>query len=315
MKRLSIAILLVFILTAFDFAFYRLVVKRYVNQSSAEMQAKSIELHKFLPFEQSSQIVRVSSSLKLSGDLPIIDGAAALYPVFSAFVAASYPKQSVEFDGRNFTNASRLKFSNTRGAYKAISDGEADLIFVVAPSKQQLDYAREKGANLRFVPIGLEAFVFIVNTNNKVSNLTVDQVRGIYSGQYSDWSQLGGERMRIDAVQRNAGSGSQSAFLKFMGETQPKRKITGFFGSAIGFSFRYYVEGIVQNGGVKTLSLNGAYPNKENISSRKYPLVAEIYAVYDENNKNENIRILIDWILSPQGQSIIENSGYVPIKG
>ena len=90
MKRAIIAIFLVFILAAFDFAFYRLVVKRYVNQSSAEMQAKSIELHKFLPFEQGSQIVRASSSLKLSGDLPIIDGAAALYPVFSAFVAASY---------------------------------------------------------------------------------------------------------------------------------------------------------------------------------------------------------------------------------
>ena len=315
MKRRSIVILLLLSLAAFDFAFYSLVVKRYVNQSSAEMQAKSIELRKFLPFEQGSQIVRASSGLKLSGDLPIIDGAAALYPVFSAFVAANYPKESVEFDGRNFTDASRLKFSNTRGAYKAISDGEADLIFVAAPSKQQLDYAQEKGVRLRFVPIGLEAFVFIVNANNKVSSLSLDQVRGIYSGQYSDWSQLGGERMRIDAVQRNAGSGSQSAFLKFMSKTQPKRKITGFFGSAIGFSFRYYVEGIVQNGGVKMLSLNGAYPNKENISSRKYPLVAEIYAVYDENNKNENIRILIDWILSPQGQSIIENSGYVPIKG
>ena len=127
MKRAIIAIFLVLSLAAFDFTFYRLVVKRYVNQSSAEMQAKSIELHKFLPFEQGSQIVRASSSLKLSGDLPIIDGAAALYPVFSAFVAANYPKQSVEFDGQNFTSASRLKFSNTRGAYKAISDGEADL--------------------------------------------------------------------------------------------------------------------------------------------------------------------------------------------
>ena len=72
MKRTSIVILLLLGLVAFDFAFYSLVVKRYVNQSSAEMQAKSIELHKFLPFEQGSQIVRVSSSLKLSGDLPII---------------------------------------------------------------------------------------------------------------------------------------------------------------------------------------------------------------------------------------------------
>ena len=63
MKRTSIVILLLLGFAAFDFAFYSLVVKRYVNQSSAEMQAKSIELHKFLPFDEGSQIVRASAPL------------------------------------------------------------------------------------------------------------------------------------------------------------------------------------------------------------------------------------------------------------
>ncbi|MFR8440598.1 MAG: hypothetical protein ACLVCW_02485 [Campylobacter sp.] len=98
MKRAIIAILLLLSLAAFDFAFYRLVVKRYVNQSSVTMQAKSIELHKFLPFDESSQIVRASSGLKLSGDLPIIDGAAALYPVFRVR-CGKLSKESVELTG------------------------------------------------------------------------------------------------------------------------------------------------------------------------------------------------------------------------
>ncbi|RAZ93289.1 phosphate ABC transporter substrate-binding protein, PhoT family, partial [Klebsiella oxytoca] len=79
--------------------------------------------------------------------------------------------------------------------------------------------------------------------------------KGIYSGEIKKWSEVGGENRYIDALQRNAGSGSQTAMLSFMDGVQMKRSLTGLFGSAIGFSFRYYVEGIVENSDVKMLSL------------------------------------------------------------
>ena len=76
----------------------------------------------------------------------------------------------------------------------------------------------------------------------------------------------------------------------------------------------YYVETLVANGKVKMLSLNGIYPNNENVKNRSYPIIGEIYAVYDKNNKNENIAKILEWILSAQGQKIIEQSGYVGVK-
>ena len=62
------------------------------------------------------------------------------------------------------------------------------------------------------------------------------------------------------------------------------------------------------------LSLNGIYPSTENIKNGSYPIVAEFYAIYRKDNENENIPILIDWILSEEGQMIIEQTGYVGIK-
>lgn len=299
---------------AFDIVVYNIFTKRYVNDTSPEMQAKSIELSKYLPFDENSGIVKIDSVTKLSGDLPVIDGAAALYPVFSGFVNAVYPSGSVSFDGENFAPDSALQFHNTRGAYAAIVDGTADIVICAAPSKEQLEYAEQNGVELELVPIGREAFVFIVNKNNPVDNLTVEQVKGIYSGEIKKWSEVGGENRYIDALQRNAGSGSQTAMLSFMDGVQMKRSLTGLFGSAIGFSFRYYVEGIVENSDVKMLSLNGVYPSPENIADESYPLVSSFYAVYRKDDTNPNIPVLINWILSDEGQRIVGESGYAPLK-
>ena len=84
-------------------------------------------------------------------------------------------------------------------------------------------------------------------------------------------------------------------------------------GGSIGFSFRYYMDGIVDNSGVKMLKLNGVYPSAENIQNSTYPVIAKFYAIYRADNENENIHKLIDWLLSDEGQQIIEKTGYVRI--
>lgn len=317
MKKLrhQIFIIAVLVLTfvIFDIGIYNVFTKRCINDYSEGLKAKSVELDEYLPFDESSKIVKINSEFKLTEDLPVIDGAAALYPVFSAFVNAVYPESSCSFDGENFTPESALQYTNTRGAYKAVADGTADIVICASPSEEQLAYAKEKGVELEFVPIGCEAFVFIVNKENSVDNLTAEQVRGIYSGKYKNWSEIGGENTLIAPLQRNEGSGSQTAMLSFMNGEKIKVR-NNVFGKAIGFSFRYYVEGIVVDGNIKMLSLNGVYPNAENIRNKTYPVVSEFYAVYRKNNDNENIKPLIDWMLSEEGQKIVEESGYVSIK-
>ena len=84
--------------------------------------------------------------------------------------------------------------------------------------------------------------------------------------------------------------------------------------NSIGFSFRYYVEGIIRNPDIKMISIDGIEPTVENIKNGLYSITTNLYAVTYENNPNENVNKLIDWILSDEGQSIIEQTGYVGIK-
>ena len=73
------------------------------------------------------------------------------------------------------------------------------------------------------------------------------------------------------------------------------------------------MDGIVENEAVKMLSLNGVYPSAENIKNRSYPIVAQFYAIYRKDNDNENIQKVIDWLLTDEGQTLIEECGYVRI--
>jgi len=84
--------------------------------------------------------------------------------------------------------------------------------------------------------------------------------------------------------------------------------------NSLGFSFRYYVEGIIKNPEIKMLSIDGVKPNAENVRNGSYPILTPIYAVTYKDNPNENVQKLLDWILSEEGQKIINESGYVGIK-
>ncbi|MCQ4637576.1 substrate-binding domain-containing protein [Anaerovorax odorimutans] len=312
-KQISILVLVALGFVIFNVTVYTVCTKPCLPDRSEAMQAKSIELDQYLPFDENSQIVNIKSNCEMKGELPVIDGAAALYPVCSAFVNAVYPQSAVSFDGETFAADSKLQMNNTRGAYKAVVDGSVDIAVCAYPSEEQLQYAADQGVSLELVPIGCEAFVFIVNGDNPVDGLTTEQIRGIYSGDYTNWSQLGGKKLPINPLQRNAGSGSQTAMLSFMGGEKIKKNFTGFLGSAIGFSFRYYVEAVAAHGGVKLLAVDGVYPDKNNIANGSYPIVSNFYAVYDKANDNKNVRPLIQWMLSEDGQRIIEKTGYVPV--
>lgn len=313
-KQILMLIGIVLVFAMFNLSIYNLFTYRCISDYSDGMKAKSIELDKYLPFTDKTEIVKVDSDLTLEGNIPVIDSAAALYPVSSAVVNAIYPENSISFNGESFDAESALQMNNTRDAYKGIVDGTVDIALCAQPSKEQLAYAEEKGVKLELVPMGREAFVFLVNKNNPVDSLTVEQVKGIYTGKYTNWSQLGGDNKLIGALQRNEGSGSQTAMLSFMGDEKMKRDFDSFLGSSIGFSFRFYVEDIVEDGGVKMLALNGVYPDVENIKNDSYPIVDNFYAVYRSDDTNKNIPVVIDWILSEEGQKIIEETGYVGVK-
>ena len=311
-RQILALVLVAAVFVVFDLGFYTLLTRRCVpNYSGANT---SIRFEDYLPFDPDSKIPRVEASLHLTDDLPVLDGATALLPVYSGLAAAVYPPDSCPVADGNFAPESAVQYRNTVGAYKAVVDGEADLIFCAQPSKEQLAYAEEQGVELVLTPIGQDAFVFLVNAENPVDSLTSEQIRGIYSGTNRNWKEVGGPDRPILPLQRAPGSGSQTGMEAFMGDTPFGKSHLRFDGAAIGYSYRYYVEGIVGNEQVKMLALDGVYPDTESIRSGAYPVAGPFYAIYRAGNPNENIPRILEWLLSDEGQKLIEESGYVPIR-
>ncbi len=324
-KQIIAIIAVVLIFALFNFGMYGLLTRRLSNNFSGATQAQMIDVKSYLPHNAGSELPKIQSSLKLTDDLPVLDGAAALVPVYAAVIDNVYPEGCVRFVGgefsddnyygENFAKDSAMQYKNTVRGYQAIVDGTTDILFCAGPSEAQKQYASDKGVELVYVPIGLEGFVFFVNENNPIDDLSIEQIRKIYACEYKNWSEVGGADRIINPVTRLEGSGSQTAFESFMGDYKIGRKsLLSITGASIGFSFRYYMDGIVENDSVKMLSLNGIYPSAENIRNRTYPVVAQFYAIYRADNDNKNIPILIDWLLSDEGQTLIEKSGYVRIK-
>ena len=323
-KQIAILLAVILAFAAFNGSLYVLLTGRLTNNFSSATQSKRVDVGAFLPHEAGSDLPDIHTSFRLSGDLPVLDGAAALVPVYAAIIHNVYPAGCVtyiggsfsddNFYGENFAPDSAMQYKNTVRGYKAIVDGDTDILFCAAPSAEQKAYAEEQGVELVYVPVGLEGFVFFVNAQNPVESLTVQQIRSIYAGEITNWAEVGGTNRVINPVTRLSGSGSQSAMDSFMaGQEFGIKSPLAVTGGSLGFSFRYYLDGMVGNDSVKMLKLNGVYPSPENIQNGSYPVIAKFYAIYRADNENENIHKLIDWLSSDEGQQIIEKTGYVRI--
>jgi phosphate transport system substrate-binding protein len=289
-----------------------------------------ITFYSYTPFTNGSKVVKLEEkpTLKLTGDLPVLDGATALYPVYSAFVNAVYPPEK----GNEYSYLEKDSFircTNTVNAYERLLNGEVDIIFCARPSAEQLEKAKQMGKTFKLTPIGKEAFVFFVNSNNPVTGLTVQTIQNIYAGNVKNWKEFSGIDKEIIAYQRPQNSGSQTILEHIMGnvpimEPLQENMIASMGGmfqqvaayrnydNAIGYSFLFFSKEMVDSSGIKLLDINNVSPNKENIISGKYPYIVDFYAV-TLGDETANTNKLIEWILSKQGQYLIEKTGYVPI--
>ncbi|MCL1857620.1 MAG: PstS family phosphate ABC transporter substrate-binding protein [Oscillospiraceae bacterium] len=316
------------------------VIIATVYYNSIPEASEIVSLRDYEPFRENTLAKSLDepSSLCLEDNLPRIDGATALYPLYSAFVRATYPESEYNVRGYISLDGSTVVCSTTSDAFYNLLNGYADIIFLADISNKQRETAHERGIELKLTPIGKEAFVFFVNNRNSVSNLSIEEIQGIYSGKITNWQEVGGKNNSIRAYQRSKNSGSQTALQHIMGTvslmTPPKEDTFDFMGgiyevvadyknykNSIGFSFLYYITGMIAENKVKLLSINGIDPSAESIANGTYPFVGDFYAITvvqepetdEDKMRVENTQKLIEWILSPQGQSLVEKTGYVPL--
>lgn len=291
-----------------------------------EIKNAEVDLRKYEPFQEKTKVATLeeSATLQLEGNLPELDGATALYPVYSAFVRAVYPKKFYPHDG---TQGSEVVVSKTNGAFHQLSVNAVDIIFTAGPSDKQ---RAAFGDELEMTPIGKEGFVFFVHKSNPVNSMSIEELQKVYAGEITNWKEVGGRDQEIIAFQRPEGSGSQTGLQNMMGNIEimdppTDQRVGGMGGiiektsnyrnhrNSIGFSYRYFATQMVEEHGIKLLNINGVKPDVSSIQSGDYPLTAKFYAITNGTN-NPQVDPFIDWILSTQGQKLIEKTGYVPIQ-
>ena len=280
-------------------------------------------------------------SIASYGSYPSMDGSTVCVPM--AMELARQWLDLPEEDMNGFVN-----FSTTPYAYDRLIQGKPnplstiksqgvmmddthpiDLVLATYPNADERQAAEDAGVELVYVPFCYDAFIFMVNDQNPVDSLTVRQIQEIYTGKYLSWSELGGESRRLDAYQRPHGSGSQTAMEEMVMQGLQMNRVNENYISdgmadavqqvgnyqngqgAIGYSYLYYVNALVESGGVKVLSVDGVAPTDENLQSGAYPFTVNYYAVYRKGD--DNTEAFVFWLTGPEGQQAVRQAGYVPL--
>lgn len=261
---------------------------------------------------------------------PKVDASLATQPLTNAFI-------------KNFTGAdvdvSTLDYTNTHPGYVRLINDEVDLIVVTEPSEEELQLAKEKGVELEVIPVVKEGFVFYVNSSNPVDSLTREQIQGIYSGEITNWKEVGGDDEEILPYQRPVNSGSQTGMLSLVMKDkklmeplkenllQTMAQIINYVSSydngknSIGYSYYYYATTMFQTidsevaGNIKLLGIDEVKPNNQTIQDGSYPYNTAYYIVINKaDDENSASRKLANEMLSKRGQNVAKEAGYVPVK-
>lgn len=225
-----------------------------------------------------------------------------------------------------------IQFSKTTQSYRDLMWGNADLLIAAEPAESIWQEKEESGFQWEMAPFAVDGLVFLVNADNPVDSLTTEQVRKIYSGEITNWSEVGGEDLEIVPFQRNAEAGSQTAMLKLVMKDLPMMEapadyvrgemgdlieaVAAFDGSAnaIGYTVYYYANDMKMAEGLKLLAIDGVEPRDETIRSGEYPFLNNYYVLTAAGLAEEDpAKVLYDWLLSEEGQKLVAHEGYVSV--
>jgi phosphate transport system substrate-binding protein len=258
-------------------------------------------------------------------NFPRLDGSTSTAPLAEAVCSVLLGESREEV-------ADLVQFSKTTTAYYNLMAGGADLLIVGEPNEAVLEEKENSGFQWEQTPFATDAFVFVVNEDNPVDSITVDQARRIYTGEITNWKELGGEDQEIIPFQRNSEAGSQTLMEKLVMQGTPMMDppteyvattmdqlmevVKSYDGSpgAIGYSVYYYAEEMKMAQGLKLLALEGVEPTPETIRSEEYPLLNPKYVVLPADAAEDAPnRILYNWLLSEEGQKLVAQEGYVSV--
>ena len=198
----------------------------------------------------------------------------------------------------------------------AAQDGTAD----IGMSSREL---KEEETGLTATTIAYDGIVAVVNPNNPVNDLTKDQLAKIFSGEITNWNEVGGPDKQIAVFYREAGSGTRSAVEELLGlEDVDESFVAGVMDATSGViqsvkgndaAIGYISYGSMSTD-VKALKVDGVECSAETVKDGSYAISRPFLVVTKEGSTNEAAQKFIDYMLSDAGQKIVTDSNYVSVK-
>lgn len=232
-----------------------------------------------------------------------VSGSTSVTPLME-MLAADYKK----------ANANITVNINGTGSSDGIKAADAETS-EVGMSSRTLS-AAEKGFGLTELVIAIDGIAVVINNDNPVKDLTIEQIKDIYTGNITDWSQVGGNAGQIAVVSREPGSGTRGAFEEIVGFIdQLVLGATEFDGTgailaevsrnvdAIG----YISLGSV-NDSVQTVVVEGTEAATANVVNGSYKIARPFILIYRDDKINPATKAYFDWVMGPQGQAIVSTS-------
>ena len=198
----------------------------------------------------------------------------------------------------------------------AVSEGRCDIGLASRALKDD-----EKAAGLKETVLALDGIAIIVNPENKVSDLTVEQIAKIYTGEITNWKDVGGDDAEIVLIGREAGSGTRDGFESITGTkdsckyrqelTSTGDVITTVAGNpnAIGYASLASVKDTV-----KAISVNGVAPSEATVSDGSYEVQRPFILVTKEGVElSKAAQLFFDYATGKDAADIISAAGAVPV--
>ncbi|MBP3336003.1 MAG: phosphate ABC transporter substrate-binding protein [Ruminiclostridium sp.] len=247
-----------------------------------------------------------SATEELSGTLSM-NGSTSMEKVIKAVNGA--------FMEKNKGVTVNLNLTGSGTGIQEASEGKCD---IGNSSRKLKDDEAEK---LDATVIGLDGIALVVNPTNKLEDITIEDLAKVYSGEITNWKDLGGDDKAIVVIGREDGSGTRDGFESIvMGDKQPQYaqelESTGSVinavattDGAIGYASLANVDETV-----KALKIGGVEATEENVKSGAYEVQRPFICATLKDSDNKLVKAYLDFILSEEGQALVLAQGAVPVK-
>ncbi|MBB6623035.1 phosphate ABC transporter substrate-binding protein [Clostridium gasigenes] len=235
----------------------------------------------------------------------------------STSVGPLMEKISEQYESENVNTTIEINQVGSSAGIKDTINGVSE----IGMSSRELKDEEKK--DVTATTIAYDGIALITHKNNTVKEITLEQVKGIYTGKITNWKEIGGKDAPIVVVSREEGSGTRSAFEEIVkykseelvssatisdGSGSIKTTVAGNE-NAIGFASFEYLDDTIG-----ALNLGGVKPEAKFVKSGEYKLSRPFILVTKTSSQSENSKKLIDYILSKEGQKIVADNKLITLE-